>query len=224
MVTLVVSPCGIPATTAHMEGFGVNTYKWSTTRATTHAGQVPLAAQAGRQDLTAAEAAEIQAQRRRHATKDLYDAIERGDLPEWEFCVQIMSDDEHPELDFDPLDDTKRWPEDKFPLLPVGRDGAEPQRRITSSRRASRSRSAPACSSTASTSRTTRCCIGRTLSYSDTQRYRVGPNYLQLPVNAAEERRGRAPTSATARWPIASTAAGREPARQLRAELDGRLA
>ena len=32
-----------------------------------------------------------------------------------------MSDDEHPELDFDPLDDTKVWPEDQFPLRPVGR-------------------------------------------------------------------------------------------------------
>ena len=31
--------------------------------------------------------------------------------------VQIMSDDEHPELDFDPLDDTKLWPEDQFPWL-----------------------------------------------------------------------------------------------------------
>ena len=40
--------------------------------------------------------------------------------PEWELCVQIMSDDEHPELDFDPLDDTKTWPEDAFPLRPVG--------------------------------------------------------------------------------------------------------
>ncbi len=55
-----------------------------------------------------------------HATHDLYDAIERKEYPEWEMCVQSLAD-EHPELDFDPLDDTKRWPEDKFPLLPVGR-------------------------------------------------------------------------------------------------------
>ena len=41
--------------------------------------------------------------------------------------------------------------------------------------------------------------VGRTFSYSDTQRYRVGPNYLQLPVNQAEERGGERPTSATAR-------------------------
>ena len=32
-----------------------------------------------------------------------------------------MSDDEHPELDFDPLDDTKIWPNDQFPFLPIGK-------------------------------------------------------------------------------------------------------
>jgi catalase len=51
----------------------------------------------------------------------LYEAIERGDYPEWELSVQIMSDGEHPELDFDPLDDTKIWPQDQFPFRPVGR-------------------------------------------------------------------------------------------------------
>ncbi len=50
-----------------------------------------------------------------HATQDLYEAIERKDYPEWELFVQIMEDDYHPELDFDPLDDTKLWPEEQFP-------------------------------------------------------------------------------------------------------------
>jgi catalase len=54
-------------------------------------------------------------------SQDLYEAIERGDYPEWELFVQIMEDGYHPELDFDPLDDTKLWPEDQFPWLPVGR-------------------------------------------------------------------------------------------------------
>jgi catalase len=55
-----------------------------------------------------------------HHAQDLFEAIERGDHPRWELNVQIMSDDEHPELDFDPLDDTKTWPEDEYPLRPVG--------------------------------------------------------------------------------------------------------
>src|SRR5699024_12793583 len=51
----------------------------------------------------------------------LFRSIERGEYPEWELLVQMMSDDEHPELDFDPLDDTKTWPEQDFPPKPVGR-------------------------------------------------------------------------------------------------------
>jgi len=73
-----------------------------------------------RADLTQEQADAIQATELGHASKDCHDAIERGDFPQWELNVQIMSDDEHSELDFDPLDDTKTWPEDEFPLRPVG--------------------------------------------------------------------------------------------------------
>src|SRR3712207_6989061 len=68
----------------------------------------------GVQSLTEADAAAIQAGDLGHASKDLYEAIERGDFPEWELRVQLMSDDEHLELDFDPLDDTKVWPENEL--------------------------------------------------------------------------------------------------------------
>ena len=44
MVTLVFSPRGIPADYRHMQGFGVNTYKWVNAAGRDHAGQVPLAA------------------------------------------------------------------------------------------------------------------------------------------------------------------------------------
>ena len=72
------------------------------------------------QTITQAQADEIQKYELGSHTKDLFDSIEAGNFPRWELCVQIMSDDEHPELDFDPLDDTKTWPEDVFPLRPVG--------------------------------------------------------------------------------------------------------
>ena len=75
----------------------------------------------GIRNLTQQEAESVQAKNFNHATQDLYEAIEKGEYPEWELCVQIMSDDEHPELDFDPLDDTKIWPAEQFPMLPVGR-------------------------------------------------------------------------------------------------------
>jgi catalase len=141
----------------------------------------------GVRNLTSAQAAEIQAHDIGHATKDLYDAIERGDYPEWEFCVQIMPDGDHPELDFDPLDDTKRWPEDQFPLLPVGRMVLDrnPDNFFAETEQAAFGTGVLVDGVDFSDDKMLQ---GRTLSYSDTQRYRVGPNYLQLPINAPQEK------------------------------------
>jgi catalase len=106
--------------------------------------------------LTQAEAEKVQGKDLGSASKDLYEAIERGDYPQWDFYVQIMEDHEHPELDWDPLDDTKIWPEKDFPLRHVGVMTLNRNVRTTSTR-TSRSPWARACSSTASISPTTRC-------------------------------------------------------------------
>ena len=97
-----------------------------------------------------------------------------------------MTDDEHPELDFDPLDDTKRWPEDQFPLLPVGRMvlNRNPDNFFAEAEQSAFGTGVLVDGIDFSDDKMLQ---GRTLSYSDTQRYRVGPNYLQLPVNAPQE-------------------------------------
>lgn len=56
-----------------------------------------------------------------HATKDLFDAIAAGDYPEWTLFIQTMDPADEDKFDFDPLDVTKIWPENLFPLQPVGR-------------------------------------------------------------------------------------------------------
>ncbi len=183
MVTWVKSPWGIPADYRHMEGSSVNTYKLVNDEGVAHLVKFSWVPKQGVKNLTSPQAAEIQARDVGHATKDLHDAIERGDYPEWEFCAQIMSDDEHPELDFDPLDDTKRWPEDKFPLLPVGRMvlNRNPDNFFAEAEQSAFGTGVLVDGIDFSDDKMLQ---GRTLSYSDTQRYRVGPNYLQLPVNA----------------------------------------
>lgn len=120
-VTWVQSPWGIPADYRHMEGSSVNAYKLVNAEGIAHLCKFQWVPKLGARNLTSAQAAEIQARDVGHATRDLYDAITHGEYPEWELCVQLMSDDGHLELDFDPLDDTKLWPRDKFPLRPVGR-------------------------------------------------------------------------------------------------------
>ena len=56
-----------------------------------------------------------------HATQDLFESIASGDYPEWQLLIQTMDPSKEDSFDFDPLDVTKIWPEDRFPLQPVGR-------------------------------------------------------------------------------------------------------
>jgi catalase len=182
MVTLVFGPRGIPADYRHMQGFGVNTYKWVNAAGETKLVKYHWIPKQGVKSMTAADAANVQAQDLGHATRDLHDAIERGEFPEWELQVQLMSDDEHPELDFDPLDDTKVWPEDQFPLHAVGRMVLDrmPTNFFAESEQIAFGTGVLVDGLDFSDDK---MLVGRTFSYSDTQRHRVGPNYLQLPVN-----------------------------------------
>ncbi|MGH7097980.1 MAG: catalase [Stellaceae bacterium] len=183
MVTWVQSPWGIPADYRHMDGSSVNTYKLVNEAGVAHLCKFQWLSKLGAKNLTSREAAAIQARDTGHATRDLYEAIERGEYPEWELCVQLMTDGDHPELDFDPLDDTKLWPEDRFPLLPVGRMVLDrnPDNVFAETEQAAFGTGVLVDGIDFSDDKMLQ---GRTLSYSDTQRYRVGANYLQLPINA----------------------------------------
>jgi catalase len=180
MITWLFSPWGIPANYREMRGSGVNTYKMVNAEGEAVLVKYHFRPKQGERNLTQAEASQIG--NFNHATQDLYEAIERGDYPEWEMCVQIMSDDEHPELDFDPLDATKVWPEEQFPLLPVGRMVLDrnPQNYFAEVEQVAFGTGVLVDGLDFSDDKLLQ---GRTFSYSDTQRHRVGANYLQLPIN-----------------------------------------
>lgn len=182
MIVNLFSPRGIPANYRTMQGFGVNTYRWVNAEGQTHLVKYHWMPKAGVKSLTEEDAAAIQATELGSATKDLYESIERGDYPEWELLVQIMSDDEHPELNWDPLDDTKVWPENDFPPKPVGRMvlNRNVDNFFNDNEQLALGTGVLVDGLDFSEDK---MLIGRTFSYSDTQRYRVGPNYLQLPVN-----------------------------------------
>ena len=76
---------------------------------------------AGVKNLLEDEAITVGGSNHSHATQDLYDSIAAGDFPEWKLMVQIMDPSDEFKYDFDPLDVTKTWPEDVFPLQQVGR-------------------------------------------------------------------------------------------------------
>jgi catalase len=183
MITFLFSPWGIPATYRHMQGSGVNTYKWVNKEGNAVLVKYHWEPLQGIKNLTTAMAQEIQGKSFNHATQDLFDAIESGNFPQWELCVQIMDDGEHPELDFDPLDDTKIWPKAQFPWLPVGKMtlNKNPENYFAEVEQSAFGTGVLVDGLDFSDDKMLQ---GRTFSYSDTQRYRVGTNYLQLPINA----------------------------------------
>ncbi|WP_167138719.1 catalase [Diaminobutyricimonas sp. TR449] len=187
MLVNLFSPRGIPADYRHMQGFGVNTYKYCNAAGETVLVKYHWQPRQGVKSMTAADAARIQAAETGHASKDLFEAIENGDYPQWDLYVQMMSDDEHPELDWDPLDDTKTWPEQDFEPKLIGT--------MTLNRNVSdhHNENEQIAFGTGVLVdgldfSDDKMLVGRTFSYSDTQRYRVGPNYLQLPVNSPKAR------------------------------------
>jgi catalase len=165
-----------------MQGFGVNTYKWVNEAGETHLVKYHWIPRQGVKSWTEADAGVAQGQELGVHTKELREAIDRGDYPQWDLKVQLMSDDEHLELDFDPLDDTKVWPENLFPPRPVGRMVLN---RNVDNFFAQNEQIAFGTGVLVDglDFSDDKMLTGRTFSYSDTQRYRVGSNYLQLPVN-----------------------------------------
>jgi catalase len=188
MLTHLFSPRGIPANYRHMEGFGVNTYKMVNAEGETVLVKYHFHPKQGVASLTASEAEKVQGKDLGSASKDLYIAIEKGDYPQWDMYVQIMEDHDHPELDWDPLDDTKIWPEKDFPLRHVGvmtlnrnvEDFFNENEQIAMG---------TGVLVDGLDFSDDKMLVGRTFSYSDTQRHRVGTNYLQLPVNQAKNAR-----------------------------------
>jgi catalase len=185
MLVNLFSPRGIPADYRHQQGFGVNTYRWVNAAWETKLVKYHWMPTCGVASLTEADAAAIQANDLGHASKDLYEAIERGDYPEWDLLVQMMDDHDHPELDWDPLDDTKVWPEELYEPKKVGtlQLNRNVENFFAENEQISFGTGVLVDGLEFSDDK---MLVGRTFSYSDTQRYRVGPNYLQLPVNSAK--------------------------------------
>ena len=117
-----------------------------------------------------------------YLTRDLHDAIARGEEVEYELNVQLMEIADELKQDFDPLDVTKTWPEDKFPLMPVGKMvlNRNPDNFFAEVEQAA---FCPATIVPGIEFSADKLLQGRTFSYADTQRHRLGPNYLELPIN-----------------------------------------
>ncbi|PXA78627.1 catalase HPII [Caulobacter sp. D4A] len=121
MVMWIMSDRTIPRSYRMMEGFGVHTF-----RLVNAAGQSTFVKFHWRPKLNAQsvvwdEALKINGADPDFHRRDLWEAIDSGDFPEWEFCLQTFSQEEADALPFDVLDATKLIPEEVIPLRVVGR-------------------------------------------------------------------------------------------------------
>ncbi|KAE8695890.1 Nucleotide-sugar transporter family protein [Hibiscus syriacus] len=126
----VIHERGSPETLRDLEVFPRITGTWMALVSYLHTHQqgwegtlreIPLEPTCGVKNLLEDEAVRVGGANHSHATQDLYDSIAAGSYPEWKLFIQIMDPADEDRFDFDPLDVTKTWPEDIFPLQPVGR-------------------------------------------------------------------------------------------------------
>lgn len=183
MLTRLYSDYGIPAGYREMNGSGVHAFKWVNNKGEVTYVKYTWKSLQGERNLTLEEAAQQQAKDFQHATVDLYTHIKNGQFPAWELYVQLLKASDFDKLDFNPLDATKIWPETVAKPMLVGK--------MTLNRvpgnffdEVEQSAFSPGTLVPGIEPSEDKLLQGRLFSYFDTQRYRVGPNFQQLPVNA----------------------------------------
>ena len=182
MITWLFSDRGTPKSYRMQEGFGVNTYVWVNAEGKAVYVKYHWKPKLGVQNLDRHEATRLAGVDPDYLTRDLHDAIAKGEEVEFELNVQLMDIADELKQDFDPLDPTKTWPEGKFALMPVGKMvlNRNPENFFTEVEQAA---FCPASIVPGIEFSADKLLQGRTFSYADTQRHRLGANYLQLGVN-----------------------------------------
>jgi catalase len=183
MLTFLLDDVGVPLNYRHMEGFGVHTFRLLTKDGRETLVKFHWIPKCGVKSLLDDEAVMVGGKNHSHATQDLYDSIAAGDYPEWTLMIQTMDPADQDKFDFDPMDVTKTWPADVFPMQPVGRMvlNRNPDNFFAENEQVA---FCPAIIVPGVAYSDDKMLQTRVFSYADTQRHRLGPNYLMLPVNA----------------------------------------
>ena len=181
-ITILMSDRGIPASYRHMHGFGSHTFSFINADNERYWVKFHFKTQQGIKNLTDQEAADLVGQDRESSQRDLYEAIEKGDFPRWTMHVQIMPEADAAKVPYHPFDLTKIWPKGDYPLIEVGyfELNKNPENYFADVEQAAFN---PAHIVPGISFSPDRMLQGRLFSYGDAQRYRLGVNHAQIPVN-----------------------------------------
>ncbi|KAG0629652.1 hypothetical protein M758_1G119300 [Ceratodon purpureus] len=181
-VLITFSPRGVPDGFRHMHGYGSHTFKWVNKEGKAHWVKFHFISDQGIKNLTHERAVELAGINPDYATEDLFQNIQNGNGPSWTFKVQVMPLEDAPKYRFDPFDLTKVWSHKDYPLREVGKlkFDTNPTNYFAEVEQASFS---PAHMVPGIEASPDRVLQARLFAYDDASRYRLGGNYLQIPVN-----------------------------------------
>ncbi len=181
-VTILFSDRGIPASYRHMNGYSSHTYSFINDEGERVWCKFHFKTKQGVKTLGDDEVARLVGEDRETHQRDLFDAIEKGDYPQWRVCVQIMTQEQAEQFQWNPFDLTKVWPHGDFPLIEVG---TLELNRNPENYHAEVEQSAfkPSALVPGIGPSPDKMLQARLMSYADTHLYRLGVNHQQLPVN-----------------------------------------
>ncbi len=182
-VTILLSDRGIPATYRHMNGYSSHTFKWYNEKGEYYWVQYHFKTDQGIKNLTRQEAEIMRGKDPDHATRDLYEAIKRGDYPSWTLQMQIMTPEQAKDYRFDIFDITKVWPHADFPPIEVGKLvlNRNPENYFAEVEQAA---FCPGNLVPGIAASPDKMLQARLFSYHDSHIHRLGPNYHLIPINA----------------------------------------
>jgi catalase len=181
MLTHLYSAIGMPDSYRHMDGFAVHAFKFVNAKGEVHYVKFHWKSLQGMHDIAGKDVGTSIGTDWNLMSNDLYGAVKAGQLPRWDLYVQVLSPADLDKFDFDPLDDTKEWPT----AIPERKVGTMTLNRIPDNYFDSTEQSAFAPSRLVPGIEPSedRMLQGRLFSYADTQMYRLGANFSDLPVN-----------------------------------------
>ncbi|ASY60185.1 catalase C [Sinorhizobium sp. CCBAU 05631] len=184
MIMWVMSDRAIPRSFRFMEGFGVHTFRFVNAKDESTFVKFHWKPKLGLQSVAWNEAVKINGADPDFHRRDLWQAIQSGNFPEWELHVQLFDQDFADKFDFDILDPTKIIPEEVLPTKPVGRlvlDRMPENFFAETEQVAFMTQNVPPGIDFSDDP----LLQGRNFSYLDTQLKRLGsPNFTHLPINA----------------------------------------
>ncbi|MCC7306264.1 MAG: catalase [Acidobacteria bacterium] len=182
-VTIVMSDRGIPASYRNMHGFGSHTFSFINAQNERFWVKFHFRCEQGIKNLTDGEAEAIIGRDRESHQRDLFEAIESSEFPKWMLKVQIMPEAEASKVPYNPFDLTKVWPHGDYPLIEVGvmELNRNPENFFAE---VEQSAFNPANVVPGISFSPDKMLQARLFSYGDAQRYRLGVNHYQIPVNA----------------------------------------